>query len=127
MDSNNRNVNVKDKYTNSRISKWLFSVNIQILTTIPGIFGSILLLYSERISNAIPLDYSNIDEGSFLRGLGGFLIGLIGVIHIIRREMPGRLFFNSVHGWWPVFMGALLVIFFWGASALMFYFAFTNN
>jgi hypothetical protein len=84
--------------------------DIRILT-----FGPPIIIFIIMIVSAFLLDkFLRIEEprqfGFLIVGVSSIFIGLIGVIQIIRREVPGLLG-NTVKGVYAVFSGILFLLF----------------
>ncbi|MBN8580622.1 MAG: hypothetical protein J0L96_08115 [Anaerolineae bacterium] len=51
-----------------------------------------------------------------------FLIGMIGIVYIYKKEMPGVVSSQTIRGRWAIFSGILLIVVFWGVGFLGLYF-----
>ena len=52
-----------------------------------------------------------------------FLIGMIGIVYVYKKEMPGLVSSQTIRGAWAIFSGILLIVVFWGVGFLGLYFS----
>jgi hypothetical protein len=122
--------NFSEQTSNSkkRASFWTFikSGHINSVSLIPT-FAAILLVITwivlkAQVFPSVPQFYNYA-----LLSVAGMIMGLVGIIYIYRREMPGPVSSVTVKGGCAVVSGVLLLLFFWILSIALFVFALSNR
>lgn len=115
----------KAKNAISTFLSFLMTGPINTVSLIPVLFGVLILIFwvivKKQIYPTSPPIYNY-----FVLMVFSIIIGFVGIIYILRKEMPGPLSSIVIRGKLAVIVGILLVMFFWilgvfsFVSALMF-------
>jgi hypothetical protein len=101
-----------------KIIAFLKDVDIRWLTWIPIIFTCVVLIGGLSIANAIFRGETPPRAVSIIVSCSCFIIGLVPLAQILKREMLLGMRF-SVKGVWPVISGVFGVILFFGSGLVL--------
>jgi len=91
--------------------------SIQNISGIPLLIALIIVM-GWVILKQINLVVKDTIWDAIILSIAAFSIGFTGILYIYKKEMPGIIASQTIKGWWAVFSGILLVVFFWGGATV---------